>query len=149
MNNIIITPGSKGFENAEVTIKNVNLPLLEKQRKAYLHFTPGNSKYKDEITGLENFLNEICDAWFHQKDEPAKYPETISLVWSIGDFEGKAQELEGVYPDEGDQYTDETPMLYDRSKFGEALQLMERRHDCNYGVTWETVEYFLDEYCRL
>ena len=78
-----------------------------------------------------------------------KYPETISLVWGIGDFEGKAQELEEIYPDNGDQYTDENPMLYDRSKFGEALQLMERRHDCNYGVTWETVEYFLNEYCRL
>ena len=76
-------------------------------------------------------------------------PTEIFMVWSIGDFETIAKQLEDVDTDAEEQYTDENPMLYDRSKFSEALYLMERRHDCNYGVTWETVEYYLNEYCRL
>lgn len=118
--------------------------------------TPEDNGYQPTI---ELYDPEICGngpIWtnaehYYKSPEPEKpkYPETISLVWSVGDFEGKAQELEEVYPDEGDEYTDEKPMLYDRSKFSEALSLMERRHDCNYGVTWETVEYYLNEHCCL
>jgi len=54
---------------AAVILSNIDLPLLEKQRKAFLGYTAGIDSFRDEIDGLENFLNAICDTFYHQTNQ--------------------------------------------------------------------------------
>jgi hypothetical protein len=62
----------------------------------------------------------------------------------VEDFEWRAAE----YERNGTYSTDYT-VRYDRSKFEHALCEMVRRHDSNHGITWDTVDYYLDEICRV
>lgn len=57
-----------------------------------------------------------------------------SITWCIADFEGQAVEREtnGI-------------LLYDRSKFEDALSDMIRHHDATLGISWTTVDCYLDE----
>jgi hypothetical protein len=73
-------------------------------------------------------------------------PDTITITWSIEDFESKAVENEENEQEEGQ---DERPILYDRSKFSLALKKMENFYDCNNGITWESVDWYLNEYCQI
>lgn len=61
----------------------------------------------------------------------------LGVYWSIADFELSAQNVE------------EGEVLYDRTKFPEALESMIRKHDCEFGITWEHVRYWLNTYCKL
>ena len=81
--------------------------------------------------------------WSNQPE----YPDVIRIEWGVEDFEGRAIDKETM-ADEREEY-DEPILIYDRSKFAFALSIMEHKHDCNYGITWDTVDYFLDEYCKL
>jgi len=40
-------------------------------------------------------------------------------------------------------------LIYDRKKFKEILHMMVNNHDSNEGVTWATVESYLDDHCKL
>lgn len=66
-------------------------------------------------------------------------PGTISITWCIDDFETKASQME----ESGDK------PIYDRSKFYDALHEMARKHDAEIGITWDTVQFYLDEMCEL
>lgn len=57
-----------------------------------------------------------------------------SIIWCIDDFEYRAREREsnGIH-------------LYDRSKFEDALSDMIRKHDAELGISWTTVDCYLDE----
>ena len=61
-----------------------------------------------------------------------------SIQWSVEDFEMKAWDMCG----------DDWENIYDKEKFPAALVVMIDNHDCNNGVTWDDVEYYLDEYCK-
>lgn len=61
------------------------------------------------------------------------------VFWHIDDFEHKALENEDYYKS----------VIYDRTKFEDALDLMINKHDCTIGITWDTVDYYLEDYCRL
>ena len=60
------------------------------------------------------------------------------VVWSIEDFKGRAIQLEGK---------DNWQNIYDESKFQEALDTMIRKHDTEIGITWITVDFWLNELC--
>ena len=66
-------------------------------------------------------------------------PNSRAVRWCVEDFEQKASEVEEV----------EGFVIYDRSKFSEALDCMIENHDCNWGISWETLEHYLDDYCLL
>ncbi len=68
-----------------------------------------------------------------------EYPDEISIKWGVADFEDRASSREA----------NNRHLKYNRSKFPHALSEMGRLHDCNNGITWDTVDYFLDEYCNL
>ena len=59
---IKIEPNGIDYSRSRVIIENVDLPLLEKQRKS-LASEPSVSS-KPETEGLLNFLDAICDAWY-------------------------------------------------------------------------------------
>tara|TARA_B100001057_G_scaffold497838_1_gene603090 strand:+ start:2558 stop:3142 length:585 start_codon:yes stop_codon:yes gene_type:complete len=61
-----------------------------------------------------------------------------SVTWAVDDFESVAQEREG-----GGE------LLYDRTQFPHALHTMMRKHDASLGISWLTVEFWLDELCLL
>lgn len=77
-----------------------------------------------ELEQLIEFIKETEDYYYS------------SISWSILDFEGKAKELEKI-----------NKVKYDNSKFKEALFKMVNKHDAEIGITWDTVEFYLDFYC--
>lgn len=88
-------------------------------------------------------LNFDC---LHPYYEPED-PDTISIIWMVDDFEERAVEREYTYA--GDNKLSDVPVLYDRTKFREALQAMKSHHDCEIGITWDTIDHNLDEYCKI
>lgn len=69
-------------------------------------------------------------------DELHKLEESC-IQWSIEDFEQQA------YSKKGENW----PEYYDRTKFIDALERMIYKHDATIGITWDTVDYYLDEMC--
>ena len=57
------------------------------------------------------------------------------IYWHPNDFEMKAM-------------NQLNPTIYDKSKYEDALDHMLRHHDCNNGITWDTISFYLDEYCK-
>ena len=66
-----------------------------------------------------------------------------AIWWSIADFEHRAWAIEANYPEDAP--------LYDREKFKEALECMcsNAGEDPDYGTTWDTVDQYLQDMCRL
>jgi hypothetical protein len=67
------------------------------------------------------------------------YPSYIKpITWSADDFEAQAKNVAEDYWDE----------VFDPEKFENALEVMIQHHDTYLGITWDTVDYYLREYCR-
>lgn len=88
-------------------------------------------KYKVQVVPLELVLAQLQEL------------RKRSVIWSVEDFESRAiHQL-----DLGDD--DETwKEKYDETKFDEALMQMIHDHDCNYGITWNHIDEYLDQYCK-
>ena len=69
----------------------------------------------------------------------------LGVYWHIDDFEARAIEKE---EQDLKEYTPR-PVLYDRIRFEESLLAMISDHDCNIGITWDTIDYYLNEYCLI
>lgn len=76
---------------------------------------------------------------------------TSGVFWSVADFEGRAK-------DRFEYLNKRQPLIarledwtkmYDEAKFQEALDMMIHRHDANIGITWETIDFWLDEMCKI
>ncbi len=66
-------------------------------------------------------------------------PNSRAVWWSVEDLEQRAAEQEDL----------EEEQLYDRSKFESALDTMISDHDCDWGISWDTLDSYLGSYCRL
>ena len=62
-----------------------------------------------------------------------------SVSWSVVDFESRARHIENTLG----------IRVYKRENFKDALGTMIRKHDCNYGITWDTIDSYLDELCKI
>lgn len=119
------------------------------------------SAYQDGyIIYAHDINNEIID--INQSDQgnieyctDTAIPTEIFLLWGIGDLESKALGLEGYedddfveqYIEEEDAFSKPKP-IYDRSKFSKVLRQIEHDHDADFGITWQTLEGYLENYCR-
>ena len=56
------------------------------------------------------------------------------IGWSVEDFKYLAS-------------NQEDPSIYDENKFKDTLDIMINKHDASIGITWETIDYYLNEYC--
>ena len=65
-----------------------------------------------------------------------------TITWSTEDFKAQAN---AICLRNGEKDLEE---MFDESKFADALDNMIDHHDCEYGITWNTVEFYLIEYCR-
>ena len=63
------------------------------------------------------------------------------VTYSIADFEGRAKDL--IKDSEEEQET----LDFDETKFPFALEKMCTNHDMCNGITWETIDFYLMEYC--
>jgi len=76
--------------------------------------------------------------------EPNKSNQPI--FWSTADFESRAEtnfkELKEDNPEEFAEF-ESWEQLYDKSKFPQELQNMISAHDCNFGITWETIDTYI------
>jgi hypothetical protein len=63
------------------------------------------------------------------------------ITYSIADFEGRAKDIVG--DNEDNEYAPE----FDETKFPLALEKMINSHDMCNGITWDTIDFYLEEYC--
>jgi hypothetical protein len=89
---------------------------------------------------IRNFDDLLSILEYVEKWEKIKAKDSFKIEWSIHDFEDRASEIESQ--------TNENKLLFDRSKFSEALKILEDYHDYNLGICWTDVDYHLNEYCR-
>ena len=69
---------------------------------------------------------------FDEALKSKKYvPHEITITWCNEDLLWRAIERKGR----------SWSKIYDLSKFSEALDELERHHDCEYGITWDSIDY--------
>jgi len=67
------------------------------------------------------------------------YPlHKIEISWSTDDLLSRAIDMEG----------ENWESIYDIAKFTEALENIKSKHDANLGITWDTIDFALNYYCR-
>lgn len=102
-----------------------------------------------ECQQLDKLKELIYSALFHiyQKpllDQLKKSEEEFenwkkrSITWEVADFEDRAEQ----------KYSNTWEENYDKNKFQAVLEKMINNHDTECGITWVTVDYYLDEYCK-
>ena len=104
------------------------LKQLKEQAQELIDF--GNSGEKQKGRGMMEVIEQV---------ENNYTPSWKSISWDVADFEGRALEKKG---NEWEKY-------YDKSKFEDALERMISKHDAELGITWITIDFYLDEYCKL
>ena len=94
----------------------------------------------DQQTVLDVIQALKDDTWGNFKSDikRALDPETLSVYWCVEDFRQRADERE----------KDIKKKVYNREDFKAALDMMISKHDCSLGITWDTVDVYLDLYCR-
>ena len=61
-------------------------------------------------------------------------PNNIALWWHTDDVKSRAEDI-------GEELTDDEAL--------NALNGAKNGHDCNYGITWETFDYFIEEEVKM
>ena len=105
--------------------------------------------------------NEIIIEMKDQPDAGIRFlePGQACVVWSVEDFEGRAESRwESFTKDIKDKdgkvlwkakFPNATKMedVYDPEEFESALHNMVDNHDAELGITWDTVDIYLDDNC--
>ena len=95
------------------------------------------NKLNKKIVRIHNV--DYYPATIVQNELRKKADECIS--WSEIDFEEQARRnCDGS--DTLDQY-------YNKYMFSEALRVMITKHDASVGITWDTIDYYLETYCKI
>ncbi len=109
------------------------------------------TQFRDKIEPKNDDLYAYLDYIIDQ----IKIIEETSVQWSVDDFLFQALGNEDVQMkdpniefyeitmDEAHKYLNK----YDPAKFQYALERMIDKHDASIGITWNTIDFFLDEYC--
>ena len=72
--------------------------------------------------------------------EETKYPEQIEIIWTVDDV---LNMLAGIDKNDNDVLYRDLGMT--RQEAAHVLHEVERHHDANLGVTWETLHYWAEE----
>lgn len=96
---------------------------------------------------MESFLfgvNAVKNNTLNLAEDQTKRP----IFWSVDDFESQAEynfnELKKYNPEEYSHLSN-WEQLYDKAQFSKLLQEMIRKHDATIGITWLTVDDFLQK----
>lgn len=117
---------------------------LKEQAQELIDF--GNASEKVEGYGMLKALKFVENNYTHN---------SRCVSWSVKDFEGRAEEIWLGYTKKSKFY--DTPPkfpyarkwqhVFDSSKFEEALFTMIRKHDASLGISWDTIDFYLDDMC--
>lgn len=69
-----------------------------------------------------------------------------SVSWDVLDFESRARELWNLHLEDYPHALNWQD-VYDKDKFEDALSMMIMKHDATLGISWDTVDFWLDELC--
>lgn len=115
------------FDTGE--LYNICLPSLEKEAKKHRMIVTESVEEEAEINQLEAITEN-----------------KKAIFWSTDDFESRAEsnfnDLKVENPEEFADF-ESWEQLYDKTKFPSELQKMIGAHDCNFGITWETVDNYI------
>ena len=93
-------------------------------------------------------LHKVCREY---REEIAEL-KANSVTWSIEDFCFQALQNEDICDGGVDlaniEEVNELLQEYDATKFEDALERMVDKHDATIGITWDTIDCYLDEYCK-
>jgi hypothetical protein len=95
------------------------LDIIKELKKASIRY--GNVDYCP-ISKIEKVLEDLSKS---------------CVQWSVEDFASMAEQKKGI------DWKD----WYDENEFEYALYEMIRKHDAEHGISWDTVKYYLDEFC--
>jgi hypothetical protein len=116
----------------------------------------------EELFDIDSEINslEVCmdydvkelEQTYKDLEKKLKDRQDTSIGWSVEDFIHRAFELENLsdentYSDLTIENAKKYLEKYDPDKFEDALYDMIRHHDAEIGITWDTVDCYLDEYC--
>ena len=88
----------------------------------------------DDLVGANYIKKEIEVIKSIKKMIQEKTKGMSYIGWSVEDFKYQASKQKD-------------PSIYDETKFQNALDIMINKHDAIIGITWETINYYLNEYC--
>ena len=91
----------------------------------------------------KSYRAETIENWDEINIEDA---DTIHISWGTVDLQDRATEREEQFQEEN--ALEVKPTIYNRELMANALHKMKHEHDCNNGITWETLDIYLDEYCK-
>lgn len=98
---------------------------------------------EDIISKLNKRVIRVNNTDYYTKqavvDALHKLSETC-ISWSVDDFRQ-------IAIDHSDENT--WSEYYNEDNFPMALEEMIRKHDAENGITWDTVHYYLETYCRI
>jgi hypothetical protein len=80
---------------------------------------------------INDVVNEQSEAPKTDKITINTNPDKIAIIWSVEDVIDRAEDCH------------EMGVSIEQSR--EVLRKMEHYHDCNYGLTWGTIDSYLDE----
>lgn len=102
---------------------------LQQSKKALASFYDN-----DDLVGA-NYIKKEIEVTESIKKMIQKKTEGMSYIgWSVEDFKYQAS-------------NQEDPSIYDETKFKDALDTMINKHDASIGITWKTIDIYLDNYC--
>jgi hypothetical protein len=96
---------------------------------------------KDIISRLNKHVIRIANTNYYIASKVEDELNDIAcraVSWHVDDFINQAQLAEGEDWEE----------WYDKDEFERALCLMIEKHDASIGINWDTVDYYLETYCR-
>lgn len=114
------------LSNNSFTVKFVSSEFILNQDNENISF--------EDIKDVRVLLSILS---YVEKCVDKKSKEFIQIEWGILDFESRASEMEEI-----------SEVVFDRSKFATGLKILEKRHDCNFGINWNDIDDILNEYCR-
>lgn len=102
---------------------------LQQSNKALFSFYDN-----DDIVGA-NYIKKEIQVTKSIKEMIIETTKGMSYIgWSVEDFKYLAS-------------NQEDPSIYDETKFKDALDTMINKHDASIGITWETIDIYLNNYC--
>ena len=159
---LIIKKLEEGFLPAE-------LCDIEELKFKHFHFMDDTEEFitpieNDGESTIELIINDetVWDNSFESEIERKRNPPYKAAIWwSVEDFAGMAEQLFEImtyYDENSPESVKERAKrilstckdwrdYFDESKFAEALDRMIHKHDAEYGITWESIKYYLNEMC--
>lgn len=125
----------------------------------YIHLCQGGLECiadfacEDLAINFKNFLNSFKSLYISESEG--------LVTWHVDDFDARARGhemdlIEEIDPElyqqleaDSEMQIPNKHMIYDRSKFKDALARMIDKHDSNEGIHWITIDCYLDDMCKL